>query len=155
MLHRYLFSHLKYYEKHIFLWYWSFYRDWQIRLGMRLCLHHCFPTILEIWKQALRQSLQFPWMSSWILRNRVAIWLVEECWVLCTVKSSPPGHLDWYTLGPMSSCFGLSTHRFGAYVSTKTVGKQWPFQVPKLFCEIMKTYQPKDFVYMLTDRKIS
>lgn len=75
-----------------------------------------------------------------ILRNRLGIWLGKECWVLCTVKPSPPRHLDWHTHGKMvqgllaldknpwiwNLCLHQNSWETIALPSTKTV--LWKFE---------------------------
>lgn len=68
---------------------------------------------------------------------------------------SPHSWISKHT-GEWSKVFLLwiTTHKFWVYVSTKTVGKQWPFQVPKLFSINMKMLSAK-WLCSCVDKQVS
>lgn len=138
-------------ERHIFLCCWSFLKDWQSSLGTRLCLHHCFPTTLEFLKTSIEiePSISLVVLMDSKKQSRDMV----EYWIQWSIVQWSPVHSDiWINIHmgewPKVFLLWITTHEFWVYVSTKTVGKQWLFQVPKLFSINMKTLSAKWFLFM-------
>jgi hypothetical protein len=60
---------------------------------------------------------------------------------------------DWFFLSLPALGGGVVKSEFGAYVSTQTVGKQWPSQAPKRFSENTKTLSAKWFCFYVNKQE--